>query len=346
MTEKNEESFLKNLKKSDYKANANIKTKMLTIVLNVEFNMFINFLKDRTTFKTFFAREMHGLVWSYMKDKQNYYQSNDEFIMVFPKNKGQNLEINDFMINNINSKNMYTKNYVFNTSIKSIESWENFKKIIFRLYIQNEDKINKNNHNKNHDENFNENRIFSDNTTSSKDDDANYIESEVSFYLDINDNSTLLINEFKYDLSENIFLRYYEIVTIFYEKLKNFLSKNFNNYICNESILINRSMNQLYNFLMSRKLFYTKKIVLKNIQKFQNEINIYIDIKDKIYPDSVYQTRCHILKLSNISCFVSVISLIDVKHFSLNKRFLTLKACISLVLKLIKKHVENEVIES
>ena len=341
MTEKNEESFLKNLKKNDYKANTNIKTKMLTIIINVEFNMFFNFLKDRATFKTFFSREMHGLVWSYVKDKQTYYKSNDEFVMVFPKKKGENLEINDFMINNINSKNMYTKNYVFNISLKSIETWENYKKLIFKLYNQNEDKVNKNN-----DKNFNENRIFSNNTTYSKDDDVNYIESVVSIYLDNNDNSTVLMNEFKYDLSENIFLRYYEIVTIFYSKLKYFFNKNFHNYICNESILINRSMNQLYNYLMSRKLFYTKRIVLKNIQKFQNEINIYVDINDKIYPNSVYQTRCHILKLSNISCFVSVISLIDVKHFSLNKRFLTLKACISLVLKLIKKNVENEVIEN
>ena len=105
-------------------------------------------------------------------------------------------------------------------------------------------------------------------------------------------------------------------------------------------------MKQLLNYIMTRKLFYTKKIVLKDVQRYKNEINIYIDIKDKIYPDSVYQTRCHILKLSNISCFVSVISLIDVKHFSLNKRFLTLKACFSLVLKLIKKHVESEIIEN
>ena len=337
MEEKDEESFVKkNNIKNEY--NPNIKRKIYTITLHVEFNMLLNFLKDRKSFKTFFSREMHGIVWSYKEENISYCQNNEEFIMIFPKNKGENLGINDFMINNMNSKNMYIKNYVYKVSLLYIESWENYKKILFRLLIQNEDKQNKTNRKKD--------LILNNNKTNSKDEVVNYIDSTISLYLDNNDNSTLLLHEYKYDLSENVFLRYYEITKIFYEKLQNFISKNFNNYICNESILINRSMKQLLNYIMTRKLFYTKRIVLKDIQRFKNEINIYIDIKDKIYPDSVYQTRCHILKISNISCFVSVVSLIDVKHFSLNKRFLTLKACISLVLKLIKKNVEKEIIES
>ena len=329
MIEKNEESFSKKVKENDY--NTNIKRKMLTITLPVEFNMLFNFIKEGKTFKTFFRREMHGIMYSYRKEKKSYYQNKEEFLVIFPKNKGENLEINDFMINNIKSNNIYMKNYVYKVSLLFLESWENYKKILFRLLLQNEDK---------------QNRANLKNEIVSKNDAVNYIDSTVSFYLDINDNSTVILNEYKYDLNENVFLRYYDINKIFYKKLQNFITKNFNNYICNESILINRSMNQLLNYIMSRKLFYTKRIILKKMQKCKDEINIYIDIKDKIYPDSVYQTRCHILKISNISCFVSVVSLIDVKHFSLNKRFLTLKACISLVLKLIKKNVEKEIIES
>ena len=96
---------------------------------------------------------------------------------------------------------------------------------------------------------------------------------------------------------------------------------------------------------MSRKIFYNKRFEVKEIQKFDDEISIYVDIRDKTYPDSVYQTRCHILKLSDISCFASIISLIDIKFFNL-ERFTTLKAAISLSLKLLKKNIEKEMIDS
>ena len=109
--------------------------------------------------------------------------------------------------------------------------------------------------------------------------------------------------------------------------------------------VINRSITQVFNYIMSRKLIYHKKFEIKDIQKFKEEINIYVDVKDQIYPDSYFQCRCHILKLSEISCFVSVIALIDVKHFSFSKRFITLKAAIIIVLKKLKQKIESEVIK-
>jgi hypothetical protein len=166
-----------------------------------------------------------------------------------------------------------------------------------------------------------------------------------SFYSDINNSSTVLINEIYYNLGENEINRVCDILNIYYEKGKNFISKNLNIYLCCESTLINRSITQVFNYIMSRKLIYHKKFEIKDIQKFKEEINIYVDVKDQIYPDSYFQCRCHILKLSDISCFVSVIALIDVKHFSFSKRFITLKAAIIIVLKKLKQKIESEVIK-
>jgi hypothetical protein len=167
----------------------------------------------------------------------------------------------------------------------------------------------------------------------------------ISFYIDVKDNSTVIINEIIYDLNESISSRFYDISVIFFNKLKKYFEKNFKIYICNESILINRNILQTFKFIMSRKIFYNKRFEIKDIQKFEDEINIYVDIRDKTFPDSVYQSRCHLLKLSDVSCFVSIISLIDVKYFSLNKRFNTLKAAIIVVLKLLKKNIEKELIQ-
>ena len=91
---------------------------------------------------------------------------------------------------------------------------------------------------------------------------------------------------------------------------------------------------------------YNERFEIKQIQKFSDEINIFVDVRDLKYPDITFQCRCHILKLSEISCFVSVIALIDVKHFSFSSRFISLKSSIIIVLKLLKQKIEKELIES
>jgi hypothetical protein len=176
--------------------------------------------------------------------------------------------------------------------------------------------------------------------------DMYFVDSVFSFYLDINNSSTILINELYYNLEENDISRFCDILNVYYEKANNFINKNLNMYLCTESTLINRSMTQTFNYIISRKLLYHKKFEIKEIQKYKDEVNIFVDIKDQIYPDSYFQCRCHILKLSEISCFVSVIALIDVKHFSFSKRFLTLKSAIIIVLKKLKKKIESELIEN
>ena len=216
--------------------------------------------------------------------------------------------------------------------------------MLFRFLILNNNKQNsKNNKKTSSNEAINLKNVINDKYNINE---SNFIDIVLSFYLDINNNSTVLINEFYYDLKENIFLRFYDIAIIFFEKVNKFIEKNFKIYLCNESILINRSMIQIFNYIMSCKIIQHKRFIIKDIQKYENELNIYVDIQDKIYPDSFYRTRFHILKLSEISCFINIISLIDIKYFSLKTRFITLKAAIIYILKAIKKKVEKEIIEN
>ena len=331
MAEKESQFTLEFLKNNIYHK---LKRKILTITLQAEFNTLMNLLKDKKTMRAFLVREMHGICAVY-GEKENELPIKNKFFWIFPKKKNENLEINEFLQNNFKSNHIYINNYVYTIKLIYNEEWEKYKKIIFRFEIQNKDKkVNKNLPN-DENENINNNNL----------EDSKFVDSVFSFYSDINNSSTVLINEIYYNLGENEINRVCDILNIYYEKGKNFISKNLNIYLCTESILINRSITQVFNYIMSRKLIYHKKFEIKDIQKFKEEINIYVDVKDQIYPDSYFQCRCHILKLSDISCFVSVIALIDVKHFSFSKRFITLKAAIIIVLKKLKQKIESEVIK-
>ena len=330
MSGKGYEFTLDSLEKNVYHK---LNKKSMTVILQAEFNTLMNLLKDLKTMRTFMLREMHGICGVYKHDS-NELSLNGEFFVIFPKKKDENLEINEFLVNNFNSNNIYINNYVYKGYLIYNEQWEKYKEVIFRMEIQNKDKQTNKNIQKDKNENNNNNLEKSD-----------FVDLLFSFYFDINTSSTILINDIYYNLGENEINRLCDILSIYFEKGKNFISKNLNIYLCYESILINRSITQVFNFIMSRKLIQHKKFEIKDIQKFKDEINIYVNIKDQIYPDSYFQCRCHILKLSNISSFVSVIALIDVKHFSFNDRFITLKAAIIIVLKKIRQKLESELIE-
>ena len=331
MSEKDSQFTLEFLKKNVY---YKLKRKIQAITFQVEFNTLMNLLKDTKSMRTFFFREMHGICAVYGNEEKELSYKNESFLL-FPKKKDEILEINEFFQNNFKSNHIFVNNYVFKVKLIYNEEWEKYKKIIFRYEIQNKDKKTSKNLSSDENENINNNNL----------EDSKFVDVIFSFYLDINNSSTILINELYYNLGENIINRLCDIFNIYYEKAKIFISKNLNIYLCTESILINRSITQVFNYIMSRKLIYHKNFEIKDIQKFKEEINIYVDVKDQIYPDSYFQCRCHLLKLSDISCFVSVVSLIDVKHFSFSKRFHTLKAAIIIVLKKIKQKIESEVIE-
>ena len=327
MSEKDCQFTLEFLKKYVYHK---LKRKIKTLTLQSEFNTFMSLIKDMKAMRAFMLREMHGICAINSKGQKEC-PLKGELYLIFPKKKDENLEINEFLQSNIKSNHIFVNNYVFRGKLIYNEEWEKYKKVIFRFIIENKDKQ--------------ANKNFIKNIENINIEETNFVDLIFSFYLDINNSSTILINEIFYNIGECEINRFCDVLNIYIEKGQNFISKNLNIYLCTESILINRSITQVFNYIMSRKLIYHKKFEIKDIQKFKDEINIFVDIKDHIYPDSYFQCRCHILKLSDISCFLSCIALIDVKHFSFRKRFLTLKAAIIIVLKKLKQKIESELIE-
>jgi hypothetical protein len=82
------------------------------------------------------------------------------------------------------------------------EEWEKYKKIIFRCEIQNKDKKTSKNLSSDENENINNNNL----------EDSKFVDVIFSFYLDINNSSTILINELYYNLGENIINRLCDVI--------------------------------------------------------------------------------------------------------------------------------------
>ena len=242
------------------------------------------------------------------------------------------------MINTENINNIYANNYVYKGSLLYKEEWENYRKTLFRFKLKNNDKQKNKNEQKYSKDELNKNKIIINSNHNIN--TSNFIDNILSFYIDINNYYTILISEFYYDINENDFSRFFDIANIFYEKLNNFIDKNFNIYLCNESILIEKSMSQLFNYIRTLNLFNNKKFIVKDIKSSKNEINIYIDINDKTSP--AYRLKWHILKISDISSFLSILLMIDTKRIDANKNFNYFKNAIIFSLKKVKNNIEKE----
>ena len=92
--------------------------------------------------RAFTIRELHGIC---AIQSINQKEGAKEFFLIFPKKKNDNLEINEFLMNNINSNHILVNNYVYKTKLIYNEEWQKYKKIIFRLEIQNKEKQTKKN---------------------------------------------------------------------------------------------------------------------------------------------------------------------------------------------------------
>ena len=63
---------------------SNLKRKILSIKLQVEFNMIINFLKSIEPLRVFYLREMHGIAQT-THSKSNQFNENFESFLFFQK---------------------------------------------------------------------------------------------------------------------------------------------------------------------------------------------------------------------------------------------------------------------
>ena len=290
-----------------------IKHKILIFKIKAEYNIISNFLFDANILSSFFQKELNNncCQTSFTVKKTSQHNNNNEnspnYFILTEDGKDTNS--NFFSV-----KTIYKKRC------------PNHSMIIIRLTKKDcSNLIDKENANK----------------------IEEFLDSVISFYIDIKDNSTILLNELYSNLSDEILSKFNKFLNIFYEKLKVFVKTKMNKYYCFESILIEKSMTDIYKYLLSCKLFRDEKIKIKKINKMKNIIEITCQVISLFQLDSC-EGKLFIKSLSKDCCLVEIVNLVNIGDYNSQEKLLSLKSLNSLFLKMLRNRVlqEDEIISS
>lgn len=163
----------------------------------------------------------------------------------------------------------------------------------------------------------------------------------ISFYVDINDNSTLIINEAYSNLEDDLFTTFIKVINIFYQKLNIYIQEKIRQFYCYESILIPTNMQNIFNFLYSCKIFHDEKFQIKKIQKFKESIEITCII-GSLFPVNNCEAKLCIISLSNSLCFIEIENWMNAASFVIQEKLLNIKSIISIFLKKFKNKIISE----
>ena len=289
-----------------------MKKKLFIFPIKVEYNIISNFLLNPNILRTFFRKEM----------------TNAFLFKTNPSNKKEN------NISNDNNQEECSKSYndfiLLNNNIKGSEKFKvksiynkhclNHSILILR-FIKAESSIN------------------TDINITPK---INQIlDSVISFYTDINDNSTVLINELYSNFPDSLLQKFIEIVHLFYIKLQKFVKEKMNKFVCFESILIPKKMTTVFNYLNSCKIFHNEKIKIEKIDNLKEKIEISGDI-GSLFPVSICETKLFINRLSNNACLLVVLNWMKISDFNKQGKLLNIQSIISVFLKKLRCRIKNE----
>ena len=300
--ESNFSNYYDFLKKNTYNK---MKRKLNLFQIKAEFNMIYNFLINPNILRAFIQKEMNN----------NFFKTS------FSDHKNDN-EINKYITNGYNifilpNNDKNGQNFVF--KVKSIFNENYYNHSIFILRFIKEEIDNNNNIN-------NSDKI---------------VDIVISFYTDINDNSTILINELYTNLSDSLFIKFNQIVHLFYEKLAKFTKEKVNKFLCFESILISKNMQNVFNYLYSCKIFHNEKFQITKIQKDKEDMEISCQI-GSLFPVNICETKLFIRSLSNNSCLVEIVNWMNISDFTTQGKLLNIKSIISLFLKTLRCRINSE----
>ena len=303
------------LKENIYK---NMKRKLLLFPIKAEFSIISNFLINCNTIKSFFTKEINNTFFqtSFLK-KKHLDKDNDDS----KEDKNDNNEGNDFILlnDNKNESNDFFK-------VKSIyrSNCLNHSILILRFIKKEAFKIN--------------------NIEMNSSKFGQILDSVISFYVDINDNSTVLINELYSNLSDTLLVKFNKIVHFFYEKLQIFVRQKMNKYICFQSILIQKNVEATFNYLYSCKIFHNKKFQIKKIEKIKQDVEITCEI-GSLFPVNICESKLLIKYLSKDSCIVIIVNWMDISEYKTQGKLLNIKAILALFLKKFRCRINSEEVE-
>ena len=286
-----------------------MKTKLFIFPIKVEYNIISNFLLNPNILKTFFRKEMNNVF----------------LFKINPSDKN---------VNNINSDKYQEDNYKgYNEIILLNNSIDKFKvKSIYNKHCLNHSILIL--------------RFYKVETSINKDinitpKNKQILDSVISFYTDINDNSTVLINELYTNLPDSLLEKFMKIIHIFYEKLQKFVKEKMNKFVSFESILIPKNMAAIFKYLNSCKIFHNKKIKIEKIEKFKEKIKISGDI-GSLFPVSICETKLFINNLSNNTCLLIVLNWMKTSDFDTQGKLLNIQSIISMFLKKLRCGIKKE----
>ena len=290
------------LKKDIY---GKMKTKLLLFQIEVEYNTISDFLMNSNIIKLFIKKEMNNTVFhtSFLEKKSN------------KKDNYNENDYNEFILFN---ENKNEKNDLFKVKIIYNNNYSNHSTLIMR-FIKDED-VNKNNKNIS--------------------DSIEFLDIVISFYVDISDNSTILINELYSNLSDSLFIKFNKIIYLFYEKLETFTKEKMNKFYCFESILIPDSINNILKYLYSCKIFYDKKFQIQKLKKIKEGMEITCQV-GILYP-IICEIKIFLINISNNSCFIEIVNLVSATDFPTQRKLLTTKSFITLFLKKLRSRINQE----
>ena len=281
----------------------NMKNKLILYPIKVEYNIISEFLMNSNIIKIFIKKEINNIIFktSYLEKKCNRNENNKEN------------DYNEFILFNDNKKE---KNDFFKVKIINNNNYLNHSILIMR-FIK--------------DENENLKNISKN---------VQFLDIVISFYIDINDNSTILINELYSNLSDSLFIKFNNIIHLFYKKLKNFTQEKMNKFYCFESILIPDNINNILKYLYSCKFFHNKKFRIQKLEKIKEgmEITCLVEVEFSI----ICESKIFLRTISNTICFVEIVVLAGATDFPTQGKLLTIKSIISLFLKILRSKIINE----
>ena len=290
-----------------------IKPKILIFRIKVEYNIISNFLFDSNILSSFFQKELNNNCC------QTSFKSKKTTENIIKNEKKDNYFI--LSIDNMNSNNNFF-------TVKTIYKKQCMNHSILILRLTRKDISN---------------LIVKENINKIEE----FLDSVISFYIDINDNSTILLNEIYSNLSDGILSKFDKFLSIFYEKLKIFVKTKMNKYYCFESVLIEKSMSDIFKYLTSCKIFKSENFRINKINKLKNIIEISCQI-NSLFQVNLCEAKLFIKSLSNDCCLVEIVSLMNIGDYNTQEKLLNIKSVFSLFLKKLRNRVikEEEMISS
>jgi hypothetical protein len=172
----------------------------------------------------------------------------------------------------------------------------------------------------------------------------NVIDLNISFYINIDDNSTIIINDFFSQLSDLLLRKFNSIVLFFNKKLQSFVKEKMNKFYCIESILINYNMDYIFNYLLSCQIFHNEKFKIKKIERKKDRIIISCRI-GTLFPGNNCESKLAIMNISNHNSIINILNLINNSDFEFQEKFLNTKTYVSIFLQKLRAKINNDNID-